>query len=180
MKQTISILLVMLLLVVSLSVSSSFAAVANTWQGDDVRTNLQILVNNGESLVYTYTQEGQNYKNVETITKEFIHSSIYIIDKKTGKKQLVQEFKTSIAKLEDTVRKSKAEQKDALKVMNTDPTKLSYSFYMSIDGSNKPKTVTLACILVILGVLIPGATSTFAGALAALIYQGMSDTIYHT
>lgn len=94
--------LVILIMIMTLMVSFSTATFAETVnmeiqvEDNNMRKNLQILVDTPTSLIYTYEYQGFIYKNVETIKNDLIKSEVYKLNKEKQVYEITDKFSTNI------------------------------------------------------------------------------------
>jgi len=162
--------LLILLLVASL-ISTNFAFAtspneSNILHEKSVKSNLKILYDTDHLLIYTYVQNGMQYKNIEKINGNEVFCTVSRFDKTKNTYKVVDLINESLPM-------NVSLEKEALLRSSSyiDPATLSYRFYFSTSGNNMISGATLSIIRASLIALFPASLPRTIAQIANYYYS---------
>jgi len=179
---------ILLLIACVLLFSTLVPQKANALENENIK-NLKFIVQNSKELIYTFTEEGKNYKAVEKFSDDGkkVNTKIY----KTNSKELklVDKFTTTLNN-ETVTQTNKNGQQSDFKLISESPTnqqlsfakyKSDWNYHKSWKGNNKFTKWSVGAIAIVLaGITKMPASAVVIINLAGYTYGMNAKTVYYS
>lgn len=145
------------------------------------RSNFKILSESESKIVYTYKENGFDFKTIEFITPRDVTTTIYVYNTETETYVQYDAFVTNINNAtQKFIENSHIENYENQIRSYTDPSTLSYTYYFTDKGDSNVAAKSLAVTRILFAAAFPNVASSVAYLVTTEIFELKIEVIWFT